>query len=1091
MSEAAGAVLLDGAADKCVICVEPLAFRLQLMQLRPCGCLVCPACCCDLVRRAGGGGTVQCCGQGVVEYIDKRLRGVRVGRGGRVETVGPHAMPRPAGAGSVGDTYLAKSPEEQEGSAVVSVLFRGANAEDAQRLACVLSTEGAGDADDEQTRTTLETIMRLMYVSVIKPDVAAKVSARRESAPLADNVTELLIEALEDTSLSAVLLRALTTGSALSPSGWRDTLTNGPNKEDDKKRVVGAYTALEIMRRCNDLAARRSTSLGHLVLSQLHAHGARGSLFKLFTALSVCGGKATLTRSLNGALTAGFDFKAQFPLWGLVMLIFDNVGFQEINKNAKFVQWVHMLWVVVSHKQLLDAGVYAKSRLRTAPDRITLGERHEDYQALSNRSAARMEDSIDLAAIFACYFNDDGREIDPSGETKMEQDGKCTLETTLSNFDGLTCVEPPDTAAATSSYEATAQMETEYGEGEREELEQNEAAMNATRNATMYDDLDGRGTTLVDIPIKHDLNNSSTVYAIMQYARRVVAGCIVKAEAAQKAGRRRQASQCKRRRKGGGDGGGGGSEDKECGEEGGGGGSAGSGESKAAIDLTLPEKAGDSRWWEEEESNAADAAGDGGGQGHKGSVAESSSSSATNDTGAHRDGSGETKDDEEDKSPGKGETKGGCASGARGKTRQRESSGGAGGQSQEGEAGSEEEGTQDDVDEDEWEEYECAHTAAVYTACDGAPSFVIQDHKNRNPGKHDCHTNINGPFHLLLKATNNRGILFGPTHLHFIHAVAGRDTLGRRMWVLEPSDPNQLLSELPEIVSAHYVAAAMAWKRQNLPAPLLDRDPTAQEVQTCMIERSREYPIVFVILLELRLSELILALSDAERNQGSDMGKSLYDKTRRLLQLYFAVGNNFKYCVLGSFEDFDWEKASPMEREIHMRYLWKRLTVNGKTIFTDRRVEWAVRDVRKYMARKWNPKTSEGRMRSICFNMPRLIAARETMFGAAGHGETETTRHEDGSMQVDDKTIHCSAIFYNVLKMLVGTRLWVNGSTIRVWDVKKAAPKMKAGRRSKAGKAGGTAGGTVGGTVGGTTGGKGGGGGSERRLRPGLTRSCQ
>ena len=33
MSEAAGAVLLDGAADKCVICVEPLAFRLQLMQL--------------------------------------------------------------------------------------------------------------------------------------------------------------------------------------------------------------------------------------------------------------------------------------------------------------------------------------------------------------------------------------------------------------------------------------------------------------------------------------------------------------------------------------------------------------------------------------------------------------------------------------------------------------------------------------------------------------------------------------------------------------------------------------------------------------------------------------------------------------------------------------------------------------------------------------------------------------------------------------------------------------------------------------------------------------------------------------------------
>ena len=134
--------------------------------------------------------------------------------------------------------------------------------------------------------------------------------------------------------------------------------------------------------------------------------------------------KASLTRSIDGDLEERGDFKRLFPMWGLVLLFFDNVrlphphtrqpcapsclvqepplmlgpriapqcvaphtfvthffffflshlhsfvgvrcplslcvqvGFQEKNKKARYVQWIHLIWRVVTAKQLIEDGVY-------------------------------------------------------------------------------------------------------------------------------------------------------------------------------------------------------------------------------------------------------------------------------------------------------------------------------------------------------------------------------------------------------------------------------------------------------------------------------------------------------------------------------------------------------------------------------------------------------------------------------------------------------------------------------------------------------------------------------------------------------------
>ena len=275
--------------------------------------------------------------------------------------------------------------------------------------------------------------------------------------------------------------RRLATGAAETAASWSEAVEEGgADPVNDRKRILGAYAVVEIMRRISNPAARLGTSLSHFVLSQLHAQGAQGALYKVLGALSVCGGvKATLTRRLGGGMIGG-DFKRLFPLFGLVFLMFDNVGFQEMNKAARYVQFVHLLWGVVGFKTLLKAGIFAQSAEKREVEDITVGERVEDYQMLANRTGARIRACIQLSTCFEGVFDVDGMEIGGSATevgTGVEAAGAgAVLPTTISNFDGTTTVT------------AVAEMEAELNPMEESELAARQNESTGRRKLTMYDD---------------------------------------------------------------------------------------------------------------------------------------------------------------------------------------------------------------------------------------------------------------------------------------------------------------------------------------------------------------------------------------------------------------------------------------------------------------------------------------------------------------------------------------------------------------------------------------------------------------------------
>jgi hypothetical protein len=288
--------------------------------------------------------------------------------------------------------------------------------------------------------------------------------------------------------------------------------------------------------------------------------------------------------------------------------------------------------------------------------------------------------------------------------------------------------------------------------------------------------------------------------------------------------------------------------------------------------------------------------------------------------------------------------------------------------------------------------------------------------------------NNNGGFHLVLKSLNMIGRLFEKTHLRFFFSLMDRDTIGRQNWVLFPSDPNSALVEHPELLHAHYVSATIFYIKAN---PNSDTEPTAQQLMNYMLERAKEYPICFVMLLQLRFTELALALTDAER--AGPEGKALYDSAARLLQGLFSVTNAFGYLYLGVHEDLEYQCASERQRLIHKLYAFVKETPNGKYIFTDRRVEWAVKDIRKFVDRQWDSRYSEARLRQVTSTMPDTVAQRE---GATvlPHGKSATTRHEGGAEIAPEKHIRLTESFYAVVTALMGSRAWKVGSKIRVLD---------------------------------------------------------
>ena len=201
-----------------------------------------------------------------------------------------------------------------------------------------------------------------------------------------------------------------------------------------------------------------------------------------------------------------------------------------------------------------------------------------------------------------------------------------------------------------------------------------------------------------------------------------------------------------------------------------------------------------------------------------------------------------------------------------------------------------------------------------------------------------------GGFHTKLSGCKSNGIFF-ETHLEQIF-TPWRNTEGMINWVKNPGDPNQLEDELTLVIAAFNVSAirGLVAHRKQIGGSL---EISAVDVEEFIIERAREYPIIMVVLMQLRLAEVLLLLDEAESTSDGDCLRT----AKRFLNVYFAITHALKYVCLISDEAVEFHCASDADRAIKDNFVLFRKTIGGSSIFSDRFVEWLVRDLRSFLGK--------------------------------------------------------------------------------------------------------------------------------------------
>ena len=147
---------------------------------------------------------------------------------------------------------------------------------------------------------------------------------------------------------------------------------------------------------------------------------------------------------------------------------------------------------------------------------------------------------------------------------------------------------------------------------------------------------------------------------------------------------------------------------------------------------------------------------------------------------------------------------------------------------------------------------------------------------------------------------------------------------------MNPGDPNQISTELVLYVLGMY-AAAIAGTISSTPSESENVNISAKDVIDHMIERAKEWPIIMVMLIELRFAELTFMLHESEKN-GGDV--DLYLTVKKFLIRLYAGTHCTKYISLLTDFFVEWFCCSDAERIFFTKAVFTRKTKNSESIFT-------------------------------------------------------------------------------------------------------------------------------------------------------------
>ena len=236
---------------------------------------------------------------------------------------------------------------------------------------------------------------------------------------------------------------------------------------------------------------------------------------------------------------------------------------------------------------------------------------------------------------------------------------------------------------------------------------------------------------------------------------------------------------------------------------------------------------------------------------------------------------------------------------------------------------------------------------SVAIAGDGAPMIEAQKLK-RTVGKFkDLITGLGG-FHVGMIQWKGIGRLFEGAFLGDLFGL-WRTSEKQIAYVMDPSDPTQVNRETYPLVFAIYCEAARGYVAEavNTSRNTVDNAPTTIEISPDQIfdfikKKAETDPLVVVILLYLRGIHVQHLLYDSERRASIQM----FLTALRFIGLNTCVTHCCGYVSLLSDWFRNWATSSPAMKKLYKKAILFRLTKNNCSIFTDRFMEWVMKDLR-------------------------------------------------------------------------------------------------------------------------------------------------
>ena len=249
-----------------------------------------------------------------------------------------------------------------------------------------------------------------------------------------------------------------------------------------------------------------------------------------------------------------------------------------------------------------------------------------------------------------------------------------------------------------------------------------------------------------------------------------------------------------------------------------------------------------------------------------------------------------------------------------------------------------------------------------------------------------------------------------------------RKTKAQQDWVMSPGDPNQVDDEL---IWYHFALIAAAiielWEERTANDQTCD-GISAVDVHNFMLEKAKGCAITMEVLTEMRFAEVALLLHQAEETCDAEK----YVTALKLASILITSTHATKYTYIHAKFLVWWQCASEAEKTIFEKVILTKKTKKGKHIFTDRFVEWMVKDMRAVAGKHYRKGTTNKLNRAAI-----LLDEKKTLqdaFKLEKEGDSKNYNQEEERIT----SSKLGKVFCESLLFCIDSKLWKSTEKTRL-----------------------------------------------------------